>query len=473
MKEEIISVGIDIGTSTTQLVFAKITLENMSSGSRVPQIKIVNKEIFYRSKIHLTPLLSSTEVDAKKIKGIISNEYKISNVSIDEVKTGAVIITGETARKENAREILNELSDLAGDFVVATAGPDLESVIAGKGSGAMFFSEKNNTSICHLDVGGGTTNISVFECGEILDTTCLDIGGRLIIFDENSLRIKYIYEKYKKIIKKLELKSLEVGNIPCEKELITLCKYIGGILLESVKIEKKSDIYNYLVTNKDFREINNCKHISFSFVLAEYIYGKKENDKFKYRDIGIILGEQIKKVFEENGVIVKEVGETIGATVIGAGSHTTEISGSTIAYYGKCLPLKNIPVIKLSVEDEKDTTEIFKEKVKKKIEWFGDDKEQEIALGLKGRKNMDFKEVIELGNKISEALYGRKKIIIVIKNDLGKVLGQYIKTKVNSEVEIICIDSIEVQDGDYIDIGEPLGNGHVLPVIVKTLVLDY
>ena len=51
------------------------------------------------------------------------------------LRTGAVIITGETARKENANEVLEALSDLAGDFVVATAGPDLESILAARGAG--------------------------------------------------------------------------------------------------------------------------------------------------------------------------------------------------------------------------------------------------------------------------------------------------------------------------------------------------
>ena len=51
MREEINSVGIDIGTSTTQVVFSKIVLENMSSGARIPQIKIVSKEVVYRSNL--------------------------------------------------------------------------------------------------------------------------------------------------------------------------------------------------------------------------------------------------------------------------------------------------------------------------------------------------------------------------------------------------------------------------------------
>ena len=139
MTEEILSVGIDIGTSTLQLIFSKIYIENRGSSFTVPQIKIIGKEVIYRSEIYETPLISETVIDTKNVKKIIENEYKKANIKYEDVSTGAVIITGDTARKENAKEVLETLSGMAGDFVVATAGPDLESIIAGKGSGAYTF----------------------------------------------------------------------------------------------------------------------------------------------------------------------------------------------------------------------------------------------------------------------------------------------------------------------------------------------
>ena len=133
MKETLISVGIDVGTTTTQVIFSNITIENMSSGARVPEFKIVGKEIFYKGKIHFTPLRSNTEIDETALKEIIEREYKIAGINPDDIDSGAVIITGETARKENAQNISKVLSGYAGEFVVATAGPDLEGIIAGRG----------------------------------------------------------------------------------------------------------------------------------------------------------------------------------------------------------------------------------------------------------------------------------------------------------------------------------------------------
>ena len=129
MREEILSVGIDIGTSTTQLVFSNITIENTASNFSVPRIKIVDKNIIYRSEIYFTPLITQTKIDKDKVREIIESEYKKAGVKPSDVETGAVIITGETARKENANEVLQSLSGFAGDFVVATAGPDLESIM--------------------------------------------------------------------------------------------------------------------------------------------------------------------------------------------------------------------------------------------------------------------------------------------------------------------------------------------------------
>ena len=158
MQESILSAGIDIGTSTTQLIFSRLVIENVSGFGMIPKIEIVKKEVVYRSNIYDTPLISNEEIDGEAVRRILENEYKIAGVKTSDLSTGAVIITGETSRKRNAREVVNALSELAGDFVVATAGPDLESVLAGRGSGAAALSEKTGSLVANIDIGGGTSN---------------------------------------------------------------------------------------------------------------------------------------------------------------------------------------------------------------------------------------------------------------------------------------------------------------------------
>ena len=134
MREQLLSVGIDIGTSTTQLVISRLTLENRANPFSVPRVDISEREVLYRSEIHFTPLKSDVRIDGPGVRAIVAEEYQKSGFRPQEVATGAVIITGETARKENAQEVLSALAEFAGDFVVATAGPDLESILAARGA---------------------------------------------------------------------------------------------------------------------------------------------------------------------------------------------------------------------------------------------------------------------------------------------------------------------------------------------------
>lgn len=476
MREEILSVGIDIGTSTTQLIFSKLIVENTASSFSVPRISIVDKEVVYRSHVYFTPLVSNTEIDGSKIRDIVENEYKKAGIKKEEIQTGAVIITGETARKENANDVLHTLSGFAGDFVVATAGPDLESIISGKGAGAHIYSKEHSTSVVNIDVGGGTSNLALFTRGEVRTTGCLDIGGRLIKLDPVTRKIYYISPKIEKIIKDNNFK-LQIGSIATYENLKPIADIMVKLLEQSVGLGEQGELFDFIVTNKSIALDEEIHCISFSGGVADYIYKEKEdNDYFKFGDMGIILGEAIKnsQVFKKLK-LVKSM-ETIRATVVGAGSHTTEISGSTITFTEENFPIKNLPILKLAKDDEVSEESISKA-LKEKLNWFKLENDlQRVAVAVDGKKNPSFKEVMAYANgllKGMEEIIARElPLIIIVESDMAKVLGQAVYSLVNFKKNVICIDSIKVDNGDYIDIGGPIAEGKVLPVVIKTLVFN-
>ncbi|EGO7833386.1 ethanolamine ammonia-lyase reactivating factor EutA [Enterococcus faecalis] len=472
-KETLLTVGIDLGTSTTQLVLSELTVENFASAFTVPRISISDKKVIYRSDIIFTPLLNQSEIDAEPIKAFVAEQYRQAGIHKQDIQMGAVIITGETARKSNANNVLRALSGYAGDFVVATAGPDLESIIAGKGAGAQTYSETKRKPVVNLDIGGGTTNLAVFKDGEVIDTACFDIGGRLIKLDQQQ-KITYIAPKIQEIINKKGL-TLHLGDQATEQNLLPIISELVAVLENSIGLGTQSPFYQLLVTNHPLRKGEELPIVTFSGGVADCLNTTSTN-LFKYGDIGLLLGKYLRKslVFSEKEVL--ESAETILATVVGAGSHTAEISGSTIAYREQILPVKNIPILKLAQEDETLTVTELGQRIQEKLNWHRIEETPQIALAIRGMSNPTFADIQRYGQGIVEGLASlvaeQIPIIVMVDEDMAKALGHALSAHLPKDYPFICLDSVKVENGDYVDIGLPVAEGAVLPVIVKTLVFN-
>ena len=475
LHEVILSVGIDIGTSTTQLIFSRLTIENQASSYTVPRINIVDKEVIYRSRIYFTPLRSPTEIDAEAVKKIVRSEYRAAGITPEKLKTGAVIITGETARKENANEVLSALSDLAGDFVVATAGPDLESVLSGRGAGADVLSKEKHTTVANLDIGGGTTNIALYERGTLRGTCCLDVGGRLIKVADG--RISYIYPKIQALAKDNGI-EIKVGDRAYPEQLYGVCRLMAAQLAQALHLAAPDGHHAGMYTN-DGRALPpqpQIQAVTYSGGVADCIYQKMEDDVFRFGDVGVLLGKAVRADPDLNRVELCQAAETIRATVVGAGTHTTEVSGSTIRYERDKLPIKNVPILKVSQEDE-ESLETLKSSIIQQMPLFAPEgKVEQIAIAFTGEKRTSFADVQALAAAViesaKEVIQGPYPLIVVVENDIGKVLGNALNVLLEHKKDVICIDGIKTLSGDYIDIGEPIAGGQVLPVVIKTLIFN-
>lgn len=474
MTQRLLSVGIDIGTSTTQLVFCELDIENMASAWTVPRVRIVNKRVIYRSDIHFTPMINVNVLDAKGIQDIVTFEYTRAGIEPKQVKTGAVIITGEAARKKNAEDILNTLSGLAGDFVVTTAGPDLEGILAGKGSGACAYSKEHGKTVINFDIGGGTTNVAVYQNGDVVDSACYDIGGRLVKIDSKH-RISYVSQKMLMLIEALKL-NIRVGDNASEQTLRTLAKCMSECIVAIANGDREHPQAHLLITDHGLKHDHRIDYICLSGGVADCL--DQSEDVYRYGDIGIILGQELKKALLYSGLSVFTAAETIRATVIGAGIHTTSISGSTINYDFSMLPLKNIPVIRLNHEEEHANGTERVRAIKRRFRWVVHEGEvPHVAISVSGSKAMTFNQLEGLATDMiqgmSPVIDKKYPLIVITDHDIGKSLGLCLRRHLPPHQPVVCLDSVVVDNGDYIDIGTPVADGQVLPVIIKTLLFGY
>lgn len=472
----ICSVGIDIGTSTSQVVFSRLTVENRAGPFSVPSIEVVDKEVIYRSPIYCTPMLDAAAIDAEALRRLIAQEYASCGITPAQLETGAVIITGEAARKENAAIVSEQLSGFAGDFVVETAGPDLESVIAGQGSGAQRFSRETGAAVINLDIGGGTANAALFVDGELAACGCLDIGGRQVELSPDG-RVRSISSGAKKIAQAYRLR-IEPGEPVSIETLEALCSGMNELLEQLTGVIAPTPLLDEIISPGASKFVLPADmpvpHICFSGGVADCIY-RLDQDVLAYGDIGVLLGRAIRRGRLLHAFPVMEAAETIRATVIGAGSYTTSISGSTVAYAEGLFPLKNVPLLHLSQEEESACWSGDGSAVQGKMRWLLSQSDRELAaLAIRGRQDPDYAGLRRLAAAVADAmdraLPDGAPLLLIVERDMAKALGQLLSRLLRDRRQVAALDGIRVERGAFIDLGKPMMDGMVVPVVVKTLI---
>src|SRR4030095_2158989 len=339
------SVGIDIGSSTSHLIFSRLTLrrQGIALSSRFVVIK---REIIHESPILLTPYVDKTTIDTDKLNEFIHESYRQSGLTPNDIDTGAIIVTGEAAKKKNAEAISALFSAEAGKFVCATAGHNLEAILAAYGSGAvhMTYHEGGDFTVMNVDVGGGTSKIAIVQSGKVIDSCAVEVGARLVAMDENGV-INRLEDTALKIAKMAGV-SLRFGDVMSEddKEKFskTLCDSLFAVMERGQLSPQVKDLL--LTPNLDFKD--QIHAVMFSGGVCEFIYGY---EKRNLGDLGIQLGRRVRARANQLGggnVPLRPAEVRIRATVIGASEYTVQVSGNTIYLsHPDLLPLRNLQVV--------------------------------------------------------------------------------------------------------------------------------
>jgi len=471
---DLLSVGVDVGTTTTQIVFSRLNLQDVSRPGQIPRIDITDRKVIYQSPIVFTPLIDFETIDAGRLNEIVRREYSAAGVDPSQVETGAVIITGETAKKKNADEILRALSGLAGEFVVSVAGPNVESLIAGKGAGAASYSQKNYAIVTNVDIGGGSANSATFQTGNLVGAAAMNYGGRILEIDHSSGRVRHIADPAKHILNDIGL-PLEAGDSPSLDELRRFTDRLADMTLELIE-GTSSALAQKIYLTPPVGVSGKGSVLMFSGGIGHYYYNpipiNSVSDATVHEDVGPLLAESLRKHPVLNTYTIVPPSETVRATVLGASTQTVTLSGSTIWAEREILPLKNVPVTRPTLPASLDPASISRSISEAVARWDVNLATDPFAVALELDKALDYESLTKLATGLREfatTMPGDRPLIVIIERDYAQALGQTVKGLVPSRA-LLVIDQVGLSEGDYIDIGTPLMDGRVVPLSVKTLI---
>jgi len=464
----LLSVGIDIGSSTSHLVFSRIVLERLDS-----RYVVVEREAFYQSDILLTPYSDGETIDADKLGAFFERQYHDANVDPDEIDSGALILTGVAVRRSNARRIGELFARLAGKMVAVSAGDSLETIMAAHGSGAVARSIRDQAAVMNIDVGGGTSKIAVCAHGKVIAHTALDVGARLVCVGDNG-RVTRIEEAGRRFAAELGI-AVELGDPLGEDAMRALATRLTDRLIEAMRGGSPTAGGKTLLRLDPLAYRGPIDTMTFSGGVAEYIYEWETNP---YGDLGALLATEIRARIAQWDTTLAKPTEGIRATVIGASQYTTQVSGSTIFVSPlEILPLRNVPVIAPDLALDQDMVDpaAMSAAIKiglKRLDLA--DGDRPVALFAPWRRSATFQRLDQFCRGVADGLdrilARGHPLILIGDGDVGGLIGMHCREELKLQSPIVSIDGLELKDFDYIDIGAMLASSGAVPVVIKSLI---
>lgn len=477
-SREMLSVGIDVGTTTTQVVFSRLTVRNAARLGFVPRVEVAARAVAHVGRVRFTPLVGPDEIDLDGLLRVVNEEYAAAGVAREEVETGAVIITGETALRRDADEVVRRLSGFAGDFVVTVAGPNLEAQIAGRGSGAASWSAEHYTTVLNADIGGGSTNVAVFRAGRHLASSAIMVGGRGIELDPATGVVTAITPSARAVLDHGH-SPLEIGRVAEVEELTEVADLLAELIVDLL-VGHPSRLLDELTLTPALDVIPVERTPLFlsggvGRCYADELPTERIADIAAFGDIGPLLASSLREERRLRARAVRGAPETLGATVLGAASQTVTMSGTTIWVRDDLLPLRDLPVVQPELPEPAAGPETLVEAVTAATRRWDAEGDGRVAIAVDLPSGLSYEQLATvaegLGRYARAGLPEQVPLVVVTPQDYAQVLGQTLQSQ-HPELPLITIDQIGLGEGDFIDIGRPLLDGRAVPVSVKTLVFS-
>jgi ethanolamine utilization protein EutA len=472
----LLSVGVDIGSSTSHLVFSRIVLERLDS-----RYVVTEREAFYQSDILLTPYSSEDAIDADALGAFFERQYENAMVDPDEIDAGALILTGVAVQRSNARRIGELFAQQAGKLVAVSAGDSLETVMAAYGSGAVARSIRDGAAVMNVDVGGGTSKIAVCVDGAVAAITAVDVGARLVCVDAAG-RIVRLEEAGRRFGEDLGL-GLEAGGMLAPRDAQRLAARMADALFEAMAggaplvgtAGLTAGQTTDLLRLDPLAIAGPVATVTFSGGVSEYVYGWESGH---FGDLGSLLAAEIRNRAATAGMQIAQPAQGIRATVIGASQYTSQVSGSTIFVSPlDVLPLRNLPVIApaFALDGEAIDSAAIAGAVRTALLHLDlTESESPVAVFAPWAGSATFHRLDAFCRGVVEGLGGLMErglpVVLAGDGDVGGLLGIHFREEMKLENPVISIDGLELKQFDFIDIGEMLESSGAVPVVIKSLI---
>jgi ethanolamine utilization protein EutA len=472
----LVTVGIDIGSSGTQVIFSRINLRRYGE-DLTSRYYVVSRETLFQSPVALTPYASDERIDDVALGAIIEEAYAAAGVAPRDIDTGVVILTGEALRRENAEAIAALLAEQGGDFVTATAGHHMESMLAAYGSGASKLSYDQSKRILNVDIGGGTTKLGIVENGDVTVTAALHIGGRLQVVDDIGRLVRL--DPAGKFHARQAGFFWSRGDVLSPPQLDKVAASMADLLVAALTQRPLPHALEPLYLTDPIADFGRIDGIMFSGGVGEYVYGREDRD---FGDMGRRLGRAIRARIDAGALPwpLLPAGECIRATALGASEYSVQLSGNTsyISKPGELLPRRNLQVLQPSYvcEESIDADELAKA-IRAHFTAFDlIEGEGEVALALRWRGAPSYERILAFAEGIRHGLATtierRKPLYIMLDGDVAQTLGAILREELLIESEILAIDGLVLRDFDYIDLGRIRMPSFTVPVTIKSLLFS-